>query len=84
MMNDHTDGWLGYIHDSRVCVGEGLGVLSLYPPPEKILSLDSPKKNFGPKIGKFGKKNGIFWKNFDQPWRFSDFHKSDVKFLEIF
>ncbi len=31
------------IHDSRVCVGGGLGgLLSLYPPPEKILSLYPP------------------------------------------
>ncbi len=58
-----------------------VGVLSLDPPPEKILSLDHPPKNFFlQKLGKFGQKMA-FLRNFLANPR--DFHKSAVKFHDI-
>jgi hypothetical protein len=64
-------------------VGGGWGVLSLYPPPEKILSLypQSKKKKLGPKMGKFGQKIAFFGNFLTNP---PDFHKSAVKFHENF
>ncbi len=64
----------GHIYDSR----RGGRLFSLDPPLEKIFSLDPPPpllKIFRPKNEKIWPKNGIFWKNF---------HKSAVKFQEIF
>jgi hypothetical protein len=64
--------------------GWGGGVLSLYPPPhlKKILSLyPPPTKIFGQKMGKFGKKFAFFGNFLTNP---RDFHKSAVKFHEIF
>jgi hypothetical protein len=49
------------IHDSRVCVGGVWGVLSLDLPPEKILSLDPPSKNF------FSIQK---WENLAKKWHF--------------
>jgi hypothetical protein len=53
------------------CVWEWVGVLSLYPPPEKILSLDPPPQK---------KKKMIFFENcLTNPL---DFHKSAVNFFD--
>jgi hypothetical protein len=64
-------------------VWRGWGCLAYTPPPEKILSLDPPppKKNFEPKMGKFGRKMAFFGKFLTNP---RDFHKSAVKIHEIF
>jgi hypothetical protein len=52
---------------------EGCGGCLAYTPP--------PKKNFGQKMGKFGKKMAFFANFLTNP---RDFHKSAVKFHEIF
>jgi hypothetical protein len=54
-------------------------VLSLYPPPEKLLAYTQPpKKNLGPKMGKFGQKMSFLGNFLTNP---RDFHKSAGNFM---
>jgi len=57
------------------------GCLAYTPHLKKSLAYTPPKKNFGQKMGKFGKKMAFFGNFLTNP---RDFHKSAVKFHEIF